>query len=87
MQYQQNFIPGPGVIGAGSARRRPAKNITAPAIKIANPNTETPIGTKRSKAIRNSPNMPKIPPEAVMPLYILIGDWCVDVPDIGFFAL
>lgn len=70
IQYQQNFFPGSGFTGSGSARRKPSANIKPPAIEIGRPNTETPKGTYQSVTTRNAPKMARIAPDAISPLYI-----------------
>lgn len=72
MQYQQNFLPASGSMGAGSGRQKPNRNMLAPAIRIGRPNIETPKGTYKSVKTKNAPKTARIPPDATRPLYILI---------------
>jgi len=86
MQYQQNFIPAVGSMGAGSARKSPTKNMTPPRIDMGNPKIETPRGAYRSIITRKRPNTPRIMPEATSPLYISIHTGLVIPIDMGLSA-
>ena len=70
MQYQQNFMPGAGSTGKGSALQYPSRIIMIPATRKGRPKTETPIGTYKSVKTRNAPKTANMPPETTSPLYI-----------------
>src|SRR5208282_357042 len=73
IQYQQNFIPGAGSTGNGSALQYPSKIIIIPATRNGRPKTETPMGTYKSVTTRNAPKTANMPPETTNPLYIRLN--------------